>query len=285
MRPDFDAHRDVWGPALAVQLRVWSESFFKPAEDLRRLGLFQPESLGDPPAAQPFAGGGPRISPGDPGPHLLAEEPPGYERLRQFESSAAEYRFAVEPFSGPIFAQVLEFMKPHLVPDACLLDAACGPGTEAVALATEVPDGEVVACDLSQAMIEEAAHHGVESGLHNLAFFQRDVENLPADWTGAFDAVLCMLSFHFLLDGAAVADSFFRVLAPGGKVFIADPGPAWFNAMSASLSKLANPAFVRYRTGEELRDLLLAAGFHSSFWTEVLPGIGVAIVTKPESTP
>jgi SAM-dependent methyltransferase len=281
MRSDFDRHRDVWGPVLAVQLRAWSDAFFKPAATLRELGLFRPGALGAEPAPRLFAGGGPAISAAEPGLHLLGSEPPGYERMRQFDAAAAEYRTAVEPFSGPIFARVLDLLGPHLVPDARLLDPACGPGTEAIALAERVPEGEVIASDLSRGMISEAYANARRAALTNMAFFQRDAEELPAGWSGAFDAVICILSFHYFVDAAAAAAGFARVLAPGGKVFVADPGPSWFHALAEPLARLANPAFVGYRTGEQLLALLASAGLVEPFWTEVLPGIGVAIATRP----
>ena len=283
MRKDFDEHRDIWGPALAVQLRLWSETFFKPAASLRELGLFRPETLGEPPPARPFAGGGPVVTAGGAGPHLLEELPAGYDRLRQFDAAAAEYRSAVEPFSGPIFERLLELLTPHLVPDARLLDPSCGPGTEAIALAALVPEGEVIAADLSREMITEAWRNGTSAGCGNMAFFQRDAEDLPAAWDGVFDAVICSLSFHYFLDGEAAARSFSRVLGPGGKLFIADPGPSWFQALGEPIARLANPAFVRYRSGADFQALLVEAGLEEPYWVEVLPGIGVAIASKVEA--
>jgi hypothetical protein len=77
----------------------------------------------------------------------------------------------------------------------------------------------------------------------------------------------------------AAARAFRRVLRSGGKAFVADPGPAWFVALAKPLSVLADPGFVRHRTGEEFLQLFTEAGFSTVSWVEVLPGIGVTVAT------
>jgi SAM-dependent methyltransferase len=89
--------------------------------------------------------------------------------------------------------------------------------------------------------------------------------------------VFCCLSFHHYPDDVAAADTFRRVLRKGGIACVADPGPAWFIAISKKLSQLTDPGFVRHRTGEEFQALFTKAGFQSVCWTEVLPGIGVTL--------
>lgn len=112
-----------------------------------------------------------------------------------------------------------------------------------------------------------------------MAFFQADVAKPPEAFAGYFDAIFCCLSFHHYPDGLAAARAFKRVLAPGGRVFVADPGPAWFIELARTISVLADPGFVRHRTGEEFLGLFREAGFSSIAWAEVLPGIGVTIAS------
>ncbi len=279
MRADFDAHRDVWGPVLLTQLRTWAATVFQPAPVWQALGVFQPEKAGSAFEPTTFVGGGPNIIQRGPRVSFLPETPAGYERLRAFDVIAADYRAAVQDYSRHIFAKLLLELGPSLVPDARLLDVACGPGTEVVQLASVVPDGEVIGCDLSKEMIAQASRLVAEAKLDNVGLHQLDAHELPSDWTGAFDAVLCSLSFQFFLDGDRCGREFHRVLAPGGRLLIADPGPAWFTAIAAPLTKAALPAFVRYRSGAEFCELLLRAGFRQAYSVEVLPGIGVVSAT------
>ena len=280
MKNVFDSRGDVWGPLLAFQMRVWSETVLKPAQRLRRLGLYEAATMGMLPAPREAPGGGVALS-RQAGPLTLLETRPAhYERVRQFDERAADYQSAVVPYSGPIFEEVLILMKPYLAPDARLLDAASGPGREAILVAPHVPEGEVIVVDLAEEMIKQAWRTAREAGRTNMAFFQHDVAALPETWADYFDVVLCMLSFHYFADGDRVAKAFYETLAPGGTAFVVDPTPSWFNMLGASLTALAVPSFVRLRTGRQFHTLFLEAGFSSVYWTELLPGIGLTIASK-----
>lgn len=279
MRADFDPSRDVWGPLLAASLRMWSDTVLRPAQILRSAGLYRPPSLGTRPNLTRFHGGGRALVERCPSLTLLRERPAGYDRLRQFDAAAAEYQTAVQPFSGPLFEETLTYLDNCIVGDARLLDAAAGPGREALLLSHLVPDGEVVAADLSENMIRQAHANVRDARVNNIVCFQADVADPPEVLVGHFDAVFCQLAFHYFPDGPAVAHAFRRLLAPHGRVFVTDPGPGWFNAMATPLAMHANPAYVRYRTGEEFRQLFEAAGFASTYWTELLPGIGLLIAS------
>jgi len=61
---------------------------------------------------------------------------------------------------------------------------------------------------------------------------------------------------------------------------VIDPGPAWFNALSAPLERLADPGWIGRKTPEEFRALLEGAGFTRSCWIPLLPGFGLAIGQK-----
>jgi SAM-dependent methyltransferase len=107
-----------------------------------------------------------------------------------------------------------------------ILDAACGSGQHAIALARR--GYRVLGADLSAAMVararENAAAAGVEAefvaaGLGELASLVR-----PAGPEGLFDALLCLgNSLPHLLSAEAVAaalDDFAAVLRPGGLLVI-----------------------------------------------------------------
>lgn len=270
--------RSLLDGALALSLLSWRVHVFEPARALKPLGLYLPATLG--PTLMPGVpgGGGPGLSLRHQEPVLLPEEPSGYQEVRDFDRMASLYEAVVRPFSEPIVDEVVALMQP-LSPRARVLDPSAGPGGAALRLARLVPEGEVVAADLSRGMVETAWRAAQRAGCRNMAFFQADVARPPEAFEGYFDAIFCCLSFHHYPDGAAAARAFRRMLAPGGRVFVADPGPAWFNALARPISVLADPGFVRHRTGEEFLGLLGEAGFSSISWLEVLPGIGITVAS------
>jgi len=265
-------------PALAGALWWWAGNVFAPALALRQAGIYRPTSLGSPPPVVDIhAGRGPSLSLRFAEPVLLPAAPDKYELVEGFDECAAGYENVVRPFSDPICWDALEWLKPYVGPKARILDPSCGPGTMAIELARLFPEGEVVAADLSRGMVEAAHRQSRASRIANAAFFQADVGNPPEPFIGYFDAIFCCLSFHHYPDGLAAVRAFRNVLGPGGVACVADGGPAWFAALSRSLSVAADPGFIRHRTGEEFVELFTGAGFSSVFWVETLPGIGVTL--------
>jgi SAM-dependent methyltransferase len=279
MTERFDVQRHVLGPLLTYGLWSWSANVFKPALVMKSLGLYRPNTLGQPPAPRKLDGGGPSLSKTLAEPLLLKQQPGHYDSVVEFDHCSDDYEAAVKPFSQPVFDELLGLMLNHLVPSARILDPSCGPGIEAIALARLVPDGEVVAADLSQGMVETAWRNAREAGLANMAFVQSDVGNPPAIFDGYFDAISCCLAFHHYPDGPAAVRAFRRVLRPGGMAFVADPGPKWFNDMSQPWAKLADPGFVQHRTGADFQTLFRQAGFADVYWVEALPGIGITVAS------
>lgn len=271
--------RHLLNHTLAMALLSWRVHVFEPALALRRLGLYAPPEIGARPAPGAPPGGGRDLSLRRSSPALLPGEPEGYASVRAFDELAPLYEAIVRPFSEPVLDETIALMRPLLSPRARVLDPSAGPGREAIRLSRLVPEGEVVAADLSREMVEAAHRNAAAAGCHNMAFFQADAACPPGDFDGYFDAIVCCLAFHHYPDGAAVARAFRRVLAPGGWVFIADPGPAWFIELARAISVIADPGFVRHRTGEEFRALFLEAGFASVYWVEALPGIGVTVAS------
>ncbi|WP_437317508.1 class I SAM-dependent methyltransferase [Sorangium sp. So ce385] len=271
--------RHLLNHSLAMALLSWNLHVFQPALALRRLGLYRPATLGERPEAGAPRGGGPELSLRHAQPVLLPGEPEGYESVRAFDDVAHLYEAVVRPFSDPIVDETVALMRPYLAPSARILDPSAGTGQAAIRLSRLVPEGEVVAADLSRGMLEQAHEGARRAGCGNMAFFQADVARPPAAFAGYFDAIVCCLSFHHYPDGAAAARAFRGALAPGGKAFVADAGPAWFVELARPISMLADPGFVRHRTGEEFQRLFLEAGFSSVFWIEALPGIGVTIAS------
>jgi ubiquinone/menaquinone biosynthesis C-methylase UbiE len=211
---------------------------------------------------------------------MLEDGIPNYELVEDFDRLAQLYESLVRPFSTPIFDEALQVMRQYLAGDSRVLDLGCGPGREVRRVAALVPEGEVIGLDLAGGMVEIAHAAARSRGLRNCTFFQADVADLPPSFTEEFDLVYSCLSHHHFPDPEAAAANVVRCLRPGGVYCVIDPGPAWFNALSAPLGRLADPGWIGWKTPEEFRALLEGAGFARHCWIPLLPGFGLAVGQK-----
>lgn len=94
-----------------------------------------------------------------------------------------------------------------------VLEIACGTGVVTRALAERLPRAtSIVATDLNQAMIDQAASVGT---VRQVEWRQADAMRLPFD-DATFDAVLCQFAAMFFPDRAHAFGEARRVLRPGG---------------------------------------------------------------------
>ncbi len=140
-----------------------------------------------------------------------------------------------------------------------VLDVACGPGLLACAFAKVAR--HVTGIDVTPAMLEQARAEQRKSSLQNLTWHLGDVPPLPfAD--GSFSIVTARFALHHLLDPLAVLKEMRRVCRPGGRIAIADSAPSREKAAAFNdMEQLRDPSHVRAMTVEELRGLLVSAGF------------------------
>jgi ubiquinone/menaquinone biosynthesis C-methylase UbiE len=259
---------------------MWSYAWqvLYPAQTLRRRGLAPlPARLGDAPLLPLRPGLGPRFSAEHPTPVLLGRETEHDHLVDEFDRMAEIYDAFVEPFSRPIFGEALLELKSLLRPDARVLDAGCGAGRELQRVARLVPGGEVVGIDLAAGMVKAAHRSARAHGLTNCAFFQADVAELPALFEGQFDVVYSSLAHHHYPDPPGATAAILRCLRPGGVYCVIDPGPDWFNRLSAPLAKWADPGWIGFHTPEEFCALFRSAGFWRASWIDLLPGFGMAV--------
>jgi SAM-dependent methyltransferase len=273
--------RQVAEAGLVGTLWGYSAGVLYPAKALRRLGIGVGEPVGELPVGLPQRGLGPHFSVGTPAPVFLADPGEHGRLVEEFDELAELYEVLVRPFSTPIFDEALAVVGGFLAPDSRVLDAGCGPGRELRRVARLVPEGDAVGVDLAAGMVAVAHANAVGRGLGNCAFFQADVGSLPVAFRGKFDVVYSCLAHHHYPDPAAAAASVLRCLRPGGVYCVIDPGPAWFNVVSAPLGRLADPGWIGWKTPEEFRTLMEQAGFDRTCWIPLLPGFGLAIGQKP----
>ncbi len=153
-------------------------------------------------------------------------------------------------FSGSVPANYERYMVPllfqpyadllaeraHAWQPGRILETACGTGVVTAALSKALPDAEIVATDLNQAMIDVAA----QRGLSNVAFRQADALELPFD-DASFDLIVCQFGVMFFPDKVQGAAEARRVLRDGGHYLFA----VWDRIDRNALSHLANESLQR----------------------------------------
>jgi SAM-dependent methyltransferase len=263
---------------LVCALWWYSASVLYPAKMLRQAGAsVVGPPVGDAPEGLPLPGSGPYFSQHSPDPVLLSEQSGNSHFVEEFDRLARLYEVLVRPFSTPIFDEALEVIGGYLTSDSRVLDAGCGPGRELRRVAALVPEGEVVGVDLAAGMVNVAHAAARSRGVDNSAFFQADAGDLPRAFTERFDLVYTALAHHHFPDPDAAAANALRCLRPGGVYCVIDPGPAWFNRLTAPLGRLADPGWIGWKTPEEFRAMLEGAGFARACWIPLLPGFGLAV--------
>ena len=275
------AENQTAGAYLVGGMWWYAANVLYPAQALKRTGVpIAAQVIGDPPHKLAERGLGPHFSRLHQEPVLLERATSHDHLVAEFDRMAEVYAEFVAPFSRPIFDEALRVMVQWLPPDARVLDAGCGPGEELKRVARLVPDGEVVGIDLAAGMAVMAHRAARAAGLDHCAFFQADVGALPVVFKDNFDLIYNCLAHHHYPEPATAAREMLRCLRPGGLYCVVDPGPAWYNALSAPLAKWADPGWIGFHTPEEFRRLLSEAGFARTAWFDLLPGFGLAVGQK-----
>lgn len=165
---------------------------------------------------------------------------------RQFGAVAANYATSAVHVSGPDLQAMLA--AAGLRGAERVLDAGCGTGHTALAFAAHV--AEVVAIDLTEAMLAQGRKLASQRGLANITFKRGDVERLPyAD--ASFDVVTSRYSAHHYPHPQQALAEFARVLRPGGLLLLADvvsPEPPAHDTFLNAIELLRDPSHVRDHT-------------------------------------
>ncbi len=145
-----------------------------------------------------------------------------------------------------------------LSPDDALLDLGCGTGAAVRQAAPTVR--RAVGFDLSPAMIAQARRSA--AGIANADFREGDVSGPLPFSDGEFTAIVCTTAFHHFPRPVETVAEMSRVVAPCGRVVIADANrrhPAVF-VVDLALRRLQR-SHVGFRSPTQLMGDLCAAGF------------------------
>jgi arsenite methyltransferase len=140
------------------------------------------------------------------------------EDLRYPPELAAVPELAVESFAG--VANPWEHGR--LAAGERVLDLGCGAGTDSLVAAQMVgPEGRVRGIDMTPEMLAKARAAAAEMGASNVEFLESEAEHLPFR-DESFDVVISNGVIDLIPDKEAVFSEIYRVLAPGGRMQIAD---------------------------------------------------------------
>jgi arsenite methyltransferase len=125
---------------------------------------------------------------------------------------------AVESFAGVANPWTMG----RLAPGERVLDLGCGAGTDSLVAAQMVGSGgRVTGIDMTEAMLVKARSAATTMGANKVEFVEAEAERLPFS-DASFDVVISNGVIDLVPDKDAVFAELYRVLAPGGRMQIAD---------------------------------------------------------------
>ena len=181
----------------------------------------------------------------------------GRAARRRFERAAGTYAGAsrLEAEIGARMLERLDYVK--LAPQR-VLDAGCGPGRDARALAKRYPQAQIIALDFAHRMLRE------ERGFLARLFARNEKHSLCANFERlplageSVDLVWSNMALHWAVDPLAALREFHRVLAAGGLLMFSTFGPDTLGGLRAAAGAARVHTFADMH---DLGDMLVAAGF------------------------
>ncbi|WP_404821165.1 arsenite methyltransferase [Pseudoclavibacter caeni] len=175
-----------------------------------------------------------------------------------------------------------------LHPGERVLDLGSGGGIDVLLSARRVgPSGFAYGVDMTDEMLALARANAVKAGARNVEFRKGTIEDVPLP-DASVDVVISNCVINLSVDKPRVLAEMFRVLAPGGRVGVADVvaeddvTPAQRAERGSYVGCIAGAL-----SRSEYLDGLAHAGFVDAsvaFTHEVAPGMHAAIVTAAKPT-
>jgi ubiquinone/menaquinone biosynthesis C-methylase UbiE len=185
---------------------------------------------------------------------------------QQFGSVASNYSTSSVHATGEDLNRMVQ--AANVTGTERVLDAGCGAGHTALAFAPHV--AQVVAYDLTPAMLAQVERLAIERGIQNITVKEGDVEHLPFD-DGSFDLIVSRYSAHHWPHPSAGLSEFVRVLKPGGQFILSDivaPDDPTLDTFLQTIELLRDLSHVRDHSISQWRRMLNEAGFVSEVMFE-----------------
>lgn len=181
----------------------------------------------------------------------------------QFGRTAADYTRSAVHSDPTALDKVVRLAQPR--PEDVALDIATGAGHVAIALASRV--AQVIAFDLTEAMLQETHRNALARGLSNVTTQQGRAEQLPFP-DSTFDIVTVRQAPHHFADVPCAVREMARVAKVGARIVIVDsyaPEDPDVDRQWNQMETLRDPSHVRNYTVREWRSFVSAAGLQIAF--------------------
>ncbi|SFV37841.1 class I SAM-dependent methyltransferase [Hyphomicrobium facile] len=195
----------------------------------------------------------------------------------KFGPAAADYATSEVHAKGESLARIVELVAPQKTWVA--LDVATGAGHTAAVFAPHV--ATVIASDITDEMLKEAAKLATARGLANMSTATASASALPFP-NESFDLVCCRLAAHHFPDLEKFVAEVRRVLKKGGRFALVDNvAPDQERLPGASVSDI-DETIRTYNAFEKLRDPSHGFAPPPEHWCDLLRAAGFEIVAHEQ---
>lgn len=154
---------------------------------------------------------------------------------------------------------LFEAALPRLLPTGRERVLELGAGTGIFTLPLGRRAADVLAVDLSQAMLERLEAKAAAEGLRTIRTLKADVESVPLQ--GPFDLVCAFSSLEYVADLPALLTRLAPQMAPGGRLYLLTARRSLFRFFTQLGNAVRQGLWLRARSRREMEGMLRASGF------------------------